>query len=246
MDSSNDTPLKRLSADLRPGMPVGSDWLAQRGVSAQLAYGYVKRGWLERVAHGVFARPGEPLDRDLSLRLLAETGYRVHVGGKTALAWHGFHHNLALGGELLTLYKPSGRSLPHWFTTRFRCHVNARWLFDEGDEGLLYVTNANAGHRGVPVSEPERATLEMLSEIPRWQSVEEAEQLVEGLVSLRRDVLHELLRLCVSIKTVRLFLHFARKFDLPALQGLQVDQLRTGSKSRYVRKLAQGTLVLKP
>ena len=50
----------------------------------------------------------------------------------------------------------------------------------------------------------------------------------------------------MSIKTVRLFLHFARMFDLPALQGLKVDQLRTGSKSRYVRKLAQGTLVLKP
>ena len=58
--------------------------------------------------------------------------------------------------------------------------------------------------------------------------------------------MHELLRLCVSVKTLRLFLQFARKFDLPVLQGLDVSKLRTGSRSRYVRKLPRGTLVLEP
>lgn len=227
-------------------MPVGSNWLARRGIYPQLAYGYVKNGWLERVAHGVFVRPGKPLDRDASLRLLAETGYQVHVGGKTALAWQGFHHNLALGDELLFLCKPGGRRMPTWFTTRFRCRVNPRRLFGESDQKPSHVGSATPGHPGVPVSEPERAALEMLSEVPRWQSVEEAEQLMEGLVSLRRDVMQELLERCGSVKTVRLFLQFARKFNLPVLNGLKVDALRTGSSSRYVRKLARGTLVLKP
>ena len=158
-------------------MPVSSNWLAERGVSPQLAYAYVKHGWLQRVARGVFAESAASLDRDHSLRLVAATGFRVHVGGKTALAWRGFHHNLALGSELLTLYKRGGRGLPPWFTTRFRCRVSPRALFDEGDRGLVYVTSANPSHPGVPMSEPERATLEMLSEIPRWQSMEEAEQL---------------------------------------------------------------------
>lgn len=245
MGLSHSTPLKQLSKDLRHGMPVSSDWLAQRGISAQLAYRYGKSGWLEQLARGVFAKPGESLDLDHSLRLLAELGYRVHVGGKTALAWHGFRYSLSLGDELLTLYKHGGRRLPHWFTMRFRCRVNSRLLFDESVERLMHVTETNPDHPGVPVSEPERATLEMLSEIPRWQGVEEAEHLMESLVSLRRDVMRDLLMHCRSVKTVRLLLHFSRKLNLPVLENLPVDQLPTGSKSRYVRKLPHGTLVLK-
>lgn len=245
MSLSRSTPLKRLTADLLPGMPVSSAWLAQRGVSPQLAYRYVKSGWLARLARGVFAKPGNLLDRDHSLRLLVELGYTVHVGGKTALAWHGFRYNLLLGSELLTLYKHGGRSLPRWFTTRFRCRVTSRLLFDESFEKLLHVTPTNPEHAGVPVSEPERAALEMLSEIPRRQDVEEAEQLMESLVSLRRDVMRDLLMHCKSVKTVRLLLHFSRKLNLPVLENLPVDQLPTGSKSRYVRKLPHGTLVLK-
>jgi len=211
-----------------------------------LAYRYVKSGWLEGLAHGIFAKPGDALDRDHSLRLLADLGYLLHVGGKTALAWHGFRHNLALGGELLTLYKPGGRRLPQWFTTRFRCQVNSRSLFDEPADGPLHVSKTNAEHAGVPTSEPERATLEMLSEIPRKQSIEGAEQLMEGLVSLRREVMHDILMHCTNVKAVRLFLHFARTFKLPILDNLSVEQLPTGSRSRYVLKLARGTLVLKP
>src|SRR5574337_855445 len=109
MSSSASAPLKRLADDLLPGMPVSSHWLADRGISAQLAYGYVKRGWLESLARGVFAKPGTALGRDPSLGLLAELGYRVHVGGKTALAWHGYEHYLTLGAELLTLWQVDGR-----------------------------------------------------------------------------------------------------------------------------------------
>ena len=245
MGLSDDTPLKRLSKDLQPGMPVGSAWLAQRGISPQLAYRYGKSGWLQPLARGVFARPGEQLDRDKSLRLLVDLGHRVHVGGKTALAWHGYRHNLSLGREKLTLYRQGSRSLPDWFTRRFPSRVDSRQLFDEPAESGMNVAES-PDHADMPVSETERAALEMLSEIPAKQGVDEAGSLMESLVSLRSDAMRNLLNGCKSRKTVLLFFHFARKFDLPVLAFLSPEQWTAGSKSRYVLKLPHGTLALKP
>lgn len=227
-------------------MPVSSSWLAERGVSPQLAYRYVKGGWLQSLSRGVFAKPGGELDRDHSLRLLAQLGHGIHVGGKTALAWQGFIHNLSLGSERLVLFRGGDRGLPGWFTSRFRCRVSGRKLFEEDRAAPLYVTDTNSRHPKVPVSEAERAMLEMLSDVPHWQGLDEAKQLMEGLVSLRAEPLRELLNRCVSVKTVRLFLQFARQLDMPVLKELPADGFRTGSKSRYVRKLPHGTLVLKP
>ncbi len=50
---SEDT-LKQLLAIAPPGLLLDSPWLAQHGVSRQLVYYYAQRGWLERVAHGVY------------------------------------------------------------------------------------------------------------------------------------------------------------------------------------------------
>lgn len=224
---------------------MGSRWLAMRRISPQLAHRYVSSGWLERVAHGVFAKPGTPLEVDPSLRLLVDLGHRVHVGGKTALAWHGHRHNLSLGGEALTLYGQGKRPLPAWFTTRFQPQTTSRRLFDEESGQPLYVWN-HPDHPGVPVSEPERAALEMLSEVPARQGVEEAGHLMEGLVTLRPAPLQDLLARCRNRKTALLFLHFARDASLPVLDRLALDQLPAGSRSRYVLRLPRGTLALKP
>lgn len=245
MSLSEATPLKRLSRDLQPGTPVGRNWLAQRGISPQLAYRYVKGGWLEQVARGVFAKPGTPLEADPSLRLLLDMGHRIHVGGKTALAWHGYRHNLAADQEPLALYRRGRRPLPPWFAKRFHPRVNARSLFSEAGASPRYVS-ASAEHDDVPASDPERAALEMLSEVPARQGLEEAGHLMEGLVTLRRDPLHDLLAHCTNRKTVMLFFHFARKFDLPVLAHLSAEQLPAHSKNRYVLKLPRGTLAMKP
>lgn len=236
---------KQLFRDLLPGVPVGSRWLTERGVSPQLAYRYVKSGWLERVAHGVFAKPETSLDVDPSLKLLVELGHSVHVGGKTALAWHGHRHNLALGGEALTLYSQGKRPIPGWFATRFHPQTTSRRLFNEEPGQSLYVSE-HPDHPGVPTSEPERAALEMLSEVPRRQGVEEAGHLMEGLVTLRPAQMQELLARCTNRKSVLLFLRFARDANLPVLERLALDELPAGSRSRYVLKLPRGTLALKP
>lgn len=249
MGSVRAATLKRLSRELPAGVPVSFSWLSERGVSYELAYKYVKRGWLERLAPGVYARPGQALELTGSLRLLAELNLPLHVGGKTALSWFGFRHNVSPTAELLTLYthRRKAVTVPLWFSTRFPCRLTRRRLFaDESFVVPLLIGMNEPDHPGVCVSEPERAVLEMLSEVPKNQSLEEVEHLMESMVSLRTDALRQALHACVNVKTVRLFLFFAKKLSLPSANALSEEALPTGSKSRYVRKLPHGTLVLKP
>ena len=226
-----------------------SAWLAQRGVSYELAAKYAKSGWLERLSHGVYARPGQPLLLDPSLQLLAGLQWPYHVGGKTALAWHGFLHNVSPNEEAVTLFihAKTTNKVPQWFGQQFKNQVSSRLLFNEPDpDKPLLVTNNNNRHPGIRVSEPERAVLEMLSEVPRAQGLEGAEYLMEGMVSLRAEAMRTALKACANVKTVRLFLHFAGKLDLPVQSAFTDEEFPTGSRSRYVLALPRGTLVLKP
>ncbi len=70
------------------GTPVTSRQLAELGVSADLAVGYVRSGWLTRLARGVFCRAGDTPLLGPSLVVLQEQMLGLHVGGKTALTWH--------------------------------------------------------------------------------------------------------------------------------------------------------------
>jgi hypothetical protein len=228
---------------------VTSAWLVQRGVSYELAAKYAKSGWLDRLSQGVYARPGQPLLLQPSLQLLAGLKWPYHVGGKTALAWHGFLHNVSPNDEAVTLFihAKTTNKVPQWFGQQFKSQVSSRLLFNESDAAKpLLVTNDNNRHPGIGVSEPERAVLEMLSEVPKAQDLEEAEHLMEGMVSLRAEAQRTALKACVNVKTVRLFLYFAKRLDLPVLNSLVAEEFPTGSKSRYVLPLASGTLVLKP
>lgn len=222
-----------------------SKWLAAQKISPQLARHYVQAGWLQRLGWGVYARPSARLDLDASLRLLAEAGHLHHVSGKTALAWSGFQHNVARGPRRITLVRNRQRKLPPWFVQRFPSRATARALFKESADKPLYI-GTQPNHPGVPVADPERAVLEMLSDVPSHQDLEEARHLMQGMVSLRLVVLRRLLMACRSVKAVRLFLQLAKALELPFTRKLAGNRFPTGSGSRYVRRLPQGTLILKP
>ena len=100
---------------------------------------------------------------------------------------------------------------------------------------------------GAPqVAAPERALLEMLSEVGVRQPLQEARELVESSYSLRADVLRELLQHCTNVKTVRLCLQLGRELSLPWAIKLNPADLPTGSDQPWVSRSADGLLVLKP
>lgn len=237
--------LKMLHTRLAPGTPLVSEDLAALGISADLAVHYVRAGWLTRLARGVFCRPNDTLALHPSLLLLQRRLEGLHVGGKSALEWHGLRQYVSQQ-PVLYLYGWAAGRLPEWFTERFPAEYHRKRLFDEQPEALLHVGPFEKRDGAPQVSAPERALLELLSEVGVRQPLQEARELVESTYSLRADVLRELLRQCTNVKTVRLCLQLGREASLPWVAKLDPATLPTGSDRPWVSRSADGLLVLKP
>jgi len=226
-------------------MPLDSGALAELGAYPALVYHYLKAGWLERLGRGVFMFPNDTLRQEDCLKFFARRVPNFHVGGKTALAWRGILHNLparaplSLWGERLRL--------PAWFRERFPSRYTTRHPFGPKlpkEFGLQPLPDAP---NGVPISVPERALLEMLSEVGGHQGLEEARNIMEGSRSLRPEVLGTLLKHCERVKVTRLCVQWAEELDLPWASSARKAVAKKWGQSRWVCRLRDGkVLILKP
>lgn len=240
-----ETKLKKLYSDFERGTPLTSQDLSGAGISADLAVHYVRSGWLNRLARGVFARPGESLSLHSCLRVLERTIDGLHVGGKTALDWYGIRQYVPQR-ETVQLYGWRATRLPDWFTKQFPAEYHRKRLFREKPHTPLHVAPFEGRQSAPRVSEPERAILELLSEVGVREPLQEARDVMEGADRLRADVLTKLLKACTNIKTVRLCLQLGTELSLPWRAKLKVANLPTGSNRSWVGRTNDGLLVLKP
>jgi hypothetical protein len=91
------------------------------------------------------------------------------------------------------------------------------------------------------VSVPERALLEMLSEVGLQQGMEEARNIMEGVRSVRPEILDTLLKNCLRVKVVRLCVQWAEELNLDwAAVARNSAKLRLG-KGRWSTRLKDGT-----
>lgn len=245
MATIKESKLKNLYTRLELGAPLTSEDLAALSISADLAVHYVRAGWLTRLARGVYCRPNDTLALRPSLLLLQRKLDGLHVGGKSALDWYGMRQYVSQQ-PVLHLYGWVAGRLPEWFIERFPAEYHRKRLFDEHPTALLHVGPFERRDGAPQVSSPERALLELLSEVGVRQPLQEARELVESTYSLRADVLSELLQRCTSVKTVRLCLQLGREGAQPWVDKLDPDKLPTGSDRPWVSKSGDGLLVLKP
>lgn len=233
MNEQRRASLNRLLAQLAPGQLVDSAWLQDQGVSRPSIHAYVQNGWLERVAPRVYRRPtgaaGSSLRWDaaiLSAQALRPSTF--YVGGPTALDLLGRSHYLRLGGPpTIYLYDPD-RTAPSWLTKLpldATLTVRTRPLFTDSLLGLEWRRfELGTGRLGAPVPEPtganpwdhflhvageERATIEMLDEIPAHVGFDHADEIFQGLSNLRPRLVARLLEACRSVRAKRLFLFYA-------------------------------------
>lgn len=96
------------------------------------------------------------------------------------------------------------------------------------------LSNAPGKPENIRVSVPERALLELFSEVGTQVGLEEARNLTENTRNLRADVLEHLLSHTNRIKVVRIAEHFARELDLPWLDLAKTHSRRLGGGSRWV------------
>jgi hypothetical protein len=221
------------------GAPLATPWLSERGLNAQQVARLAESGWLMRLGRGVYLLPGDQLNRDAALAWLVSEIPGLHVAGKTALAWHGVRHNLA-AKERLVLWGDRPATLPGWFTSVFPSSYQATHLFDDAMSPGLGLGSLPAGRPDLVVSAPERAILELLSDVGKKQGLEEARHLVEAARSLRLDVLEELLCYLKRIKVARLAHLLADDLDLPWKSLARACSERLGGGKRWVAKTRTG------
>lgn len=238
--------IRNLQQVLPRGSPFDSGDLQKIGVSSALAHHYVKSGWLSRLGRGVFMFPGDTLRQEDCLKFLARQDRGFHVGGKTALAWRGIRHNLPANAPL-SLWGQDKADLPRWFHERFRAFYTRRNPFSSRLPKGFALQALPETPDGVLVSTPERALLEMLSEVGIRGGVEESRNIMEGARTLRPDVLATLLKHCERVKATRLCVRWAEELSLPwAAAARKAAGGRIG-RGRWIKSMKDGQmLILKP
>ena len=230
---------------VRHDRPLDLKLLAKHQVSAALAAHYSRTGWLTRLETGVYAFPGGRLDRDQCLLFLQGRTDGLHVGGKTALAWQGVTHYLT-NVETLTLWGAEKTRLPSWFVNQFPASYRSWALLNNKVAARGLITPPGLTQH-VKVSARERALLELLRDIRTEVELEEARHLFFATKGMRVKIAGELLEGCTNVRTVRLFLMWGHESD-----NIDVEQLRrkyiipTGSSSRWIGKLTDGTKLVLP
>ena len=234
--------IKSLQTAFPRGTPFDHDVLTKLGVSSALAHHYLKSGWLVRLGRGVFMFPNDTLRRDDCLKFLSSRVPDFHVGGKTALAWRGVRHNLP-AREPLALWGVGKTKLPEWFQKLFPSRYTARNPFSKLPKnfGLQPLPETPDG---VLVSVPERALLEMLSEVGVHQGIEEARNIMEGARSLRPEVLATLLKNCRRVKVVRLCVSWAGELNLPWAAAAKKAAAQRLGQGRWTYRVKDGTLLV--
>jgi Transcriptional regulator, AbiEi antitoxin, Type IV TA system/Transcriptional regulator, AbiEi antitoxin N-terminal domain len=238
------------------GIPVTTSWLRDQGFSSALQQRYQTSGWLKSLGYGAVYRPETPLTWQRTFAGLQAQGFLLHVGGSTALYLQGLGHYLPLGTLNVHVYLQDRP--PKWLEQLQFESVTWRWhqrhLFDEPTIKVQSVkslrhpkTLASVSKRlGVTpfsfsdlelpliISTPERASLELIDELPKHESWETVTETFAGLVNLRPALVMKLLKACKSIKTKRLFLVQAELHGHPWLKHLSVKDLELGEGKRQI------------
>lgn len=225
---------KHLLSRLPRGEPLTTQWLRDEfGLDANHAARLGRSGWLTKLGRGVFLLPGDTLDMGASLALLAKQTPGLHVSGRTALAWRGVRHNIPTK-ERIALWSDAPTKLPSWLTEHFPCRLQTTHIFDASMPASLGLAPLPTGRADLPVSTPERAILELLSDAGKFQSLEETRHLVECARNLRLSLFEELLSHLSRIKVARLATDLAESLELPWKDVAKQHSARLGGAARWI------------
>jgi hypothetical protein len=233
MGTENESKIKMLLSEHRPGTISLAKWLERIGISHNLQKRYRKSGWLESIGTGAFKRPGETISWQGGLYALQDQAkLAIHAGATTALSMQGLSHYIR-SGETVFLFSPQRVLLPRWFSSYAWGpsieHVKTSVL--PAKTGLVPFEEKNFS---IFISGPERAMFECLHLAPEKLDLIECYQIMEGLSNLRPKLVQELLAKCTSIKIKRLFLFMATKAQHQWLDFVDQKKIDLGKGDRSI------------
>ena len=248
MSDSKYTKLNSLLGSLGDTTLISSRWLRANGYPSNLLARYIASSWLQSPARGVYMRKGGTPTWDGLMNCL-QTRERLpaHVGGRFALAIRGHEHYLRLGEPTtLTLYgavklpawvynlplrepvQNCGTGLFDWADLSFNLDTSDAVLAAHGLERLAGDSRA----AGPVCSTPERAILELCDAAADSPMVHEVNELLQGLATLRPQLVSVLLHHCTSIKAKRLFMALAHRTEHAWLAHLNLKSVYLGRGNR--------------
>ena len=236
MSTERKTKINRLINQWTIGTPSATSYLTASGFGRDLLVKYKNSGWLEPFGRGAYIRSGDKVDWPGALYTLQnQLSLPVHVGGKTALQLKGYAHYLPARQNKVFLYGSRGLILPAWFKDdRFgvKFVVTRTNFFPADCRGGF--TDFIERDFSIRVAAPERAALEMLHLVPKEVGFDEAQLIMENLVTLRPDVVQGLLAACRSVKVKRLFLYMAERQEHTWLSKLDLSKIDLGKGKRMI------------
>ena len=221
------------------GTVITTGWLNKQGVSRQSVDNYKNSGWLERLGQGAYKRKGGDVSWAGALYALQRLeNLSVHVGGKTALELQGYGHYIKMADrDQVILWKTPEVRLPSWFTS------NDKWKSQlEIRSATLFSTEVNelsdtkVQEIEVQISSAERGILEYLYDVPKREGFDEANYIMDGLASLRPNVLQQLLEACKSVRVKRVFMYMAEHHQHSWLKRLDSSKIDFGKGKREIIK----------
>jgi hypothetical protein len=220
------------------GLVLTTKLLATNSFSMQLLSQYKNSHWLDSLGEGAYQRRGESVDWKGALAAMQEQlELSVHCGGRTALVLQGYGHFAEFGSHPVYLFGSPGLKLPKWFERHDWgvpiVYKMTKLCPAEMSESFV---DFPVGEYFIRVSSPERAAMEMLYHVPVGQGFNEAERIMESLLTLQSPLVQKLLETCTSVKVKRLFLYMAESWHLPFFEEIDVSRINLGKGDRTVIK----------
>lgn len=210
--------------------------LNRHDISRSHVQNYVKSGWLEPVARGVYKKPNETILWSSALAALQlQQDSPLHLAGLSSLAHQGVSHYLPMGSETIQFNSIKAIRLPKWlFTQNWQIDYKCSKVLDEIHETDLIELTMN--NEVIKASVIELSVLEVLEKVTDESSFIFASELFQGLISLRPKKLQSLLERSSSVKVKRLFLFLAHYYQHPWLKRIDESKVELGSGNRQIVK----------
>ena len=239
MDGHNKSKINRLLKSWPKGTVMTQAHLDKLGIYRQLATKYLRYNWIDRLGEKAYMRSEDTIGWEGGLYALqSHMGMSIHVGGRSALELHGRSHYIPVGqNKRVTLISDQSEHLPAWFRNhQWGVNVEHRCLslFDNVPNEAK--SSLGCGGFEIDISSAERAMMEQMSMARTNDDISHIYQLMEGLGTLRPDVIQELLENCRSVKTKRLFLWNAEMVNHNWYDRLNTSQVDLGNGKRLLYK----------
>lgn len=228
------TKIKRILSSIPQDSLFFSSWLAEQGIDRKEQTLYVRSGWLERIAKGVYKLEGSSTSLYGAIASYdSQLDKRCHVGASSALDLRGYSHFVAMGKPQAYLFTPSEQRLQSWFLKSdwdmtIKYFTTSVFNGETGLEEYDYL-----GHK-LLISSPERAFMECLHLAPSNYSLMDIYYVMEMLTTLRPKLVQRLLEKCSSIKVKRLFLYMAEKAGHQWFKALDSSKIDLGKGDRLI------------